>query len=1009
MAGQKDKIIGGFRVLEEIQAGSGSQGTVYKAICEEAKHNIVPPGTVVALKVMAVQDEGGAQWRKLQKRTAELARLDHPNVVKYLGCFSEQGLFNDVHVVVQEFLVGETLKERLAKCKTGLDVDEGIRVVDEALAGLEYTAGCGLVHRDIKPGNIFLCDDGGVKLIDFEIAKQEGGTATASVGNIRGTFDYMAPDFTDAEFRGDVQSDVFSMGVVLHEVLSGKTPYERLDGDDKQANFAFLSRWSRSLSEGHSPIHVSSRIRRLVAHFEEVLARSLAPRREDRYPDFTSFRKGLKDIRFRNLKNGDTSYQLLQFIGKGGFGEVFKARNRKTGQLVAIKHLMKAAYAERFHREAKIMRKLKDPCFVQFVDFFMMESGGGHEAFLVMAFLDGMPGSSLRDAIKRRAEASMPWRDVFVAFERYTRGLMAMHQQGIFHRDIKPSNLYYPPGHPEASAIMDLGIARDVNGTATQGQVPGTLDYMPPEVVTTDSRGDGGMDIYALGLCLYEALTGKMAFPRLPTGTMSYVSFFKRAKSNEKPKFDAPEVANDHEVLSLLVDMTNPDISRRLKNADELLKRLQSIISARFSDAPLGHVGVPVESGGAPEEPDDGEDADPETVATTALDAAEVKTIATMALDKSALAAIEREKQRIEGKRRGGGRAIGMLAAILLAIVGVGAAVYWLRAPVVESADPDRQAEVATAEPVASIEPEPVVQEESVVQEEPVVREEPVAQGKPVSQDPPAVVPVPTVSSRDAELAEMRRLIEEQKKALEEATKRAEEEQKKAVEEARRKAIEEAQRKAREEEEKRIAEENARREKEEAERAEKLRRQQEELEKRIAEENAKREKEEAERAEKLRRQQEEMEKRIAEENAKREKEAAERAEKLRRQQEELEKRIAEEKARREKEEARIAAIQKQREISTRDLAAKASMYYDGEEFYEAVKCYHAAVKNGYSMNPADTGVFEDACGRALERLKQIKTRCENQIRLGQTPLRAIKELDAETKNVIDWRFDVLGR
>ncbi|MBR4476268.1 MAG: serine/threonine protein kinase, partial [Kiritimatiellae bacterium] len=219
MAEQRDKIIGGFKVLQEIQVGAGSQGTVYKAVCEEDKHGLVPVGTLVALKVMAVQDEGGVQWRKLQKRTAELVRLDHPNVVKYYGCFSEQGLFNDVHVVVQEFLHGETLKERLARQSTGLDVDEGVKVVDLTLAGLEYTTGCGIVHRDLKPGNIFLCDGGGVKLIDFEIAKQEGGTATASVGNIRGSFDYMAPDFTNPEFHGDVQSDVFSMGVVLHEVL----------------------------------------------------------------------------------------------------------------------------------------------------------------------------------------------------------------------------------------------------------------------------------------------------------------------------------------------------------------------------------------------------------------------------------------------------------------------------------------------------------------------------------------------------------------------------------------------------------------------------------------------------------------------------------------------------------------------------------------------------------------------------------------------------------------------
>ena len=585
MSDQKNKIIGGFKVLQEIQAGSGSQGTVYKAECVEDLHGVAPVGTVVAMKVMAVvQDEGQEKWRRLEKRTKELAKLDHPNVVKYYGCFSEQGMFNDVHVVVQEFLQGETMKERLLRFPCGLDADEALEIVNKALAGLAYTASCGLVHRDIKPGNIFICldDEGkvtGVKLIDFEIAKQEGGTVTTADGNIRGSFDYMAPDFTNAEFHGDTQSDVFSMGVVLHEALTGKTPYQRLEGGDKQANFAFLSRWSQTLSDpaAESPIHVSSRVKRLLSKADGVLLKALAPRREDRYKTFEEFRMALKDIRFRDLVNGESSYRMLQFIGKGGFGEVFKARYRQTGALVAVKHLLKADYADRFYREAKIMKKLRDPCFVQFVDFFVMEGRGSKEAFLVMAFLDGMPGSSLRDAIKAAHGQPLPFSDALRAFERYALGLKVMHDEGIFHRDIKPSNLYYPQGKPHLAAIMDLGIARDVNGTATHGMVPGTLDYMPPEVVISDSRGDGGMDIYALGLCLYEALSGKMAYPRLPTGTAAYAAFFNRAKAKEGPKFDYQPLTAMPDLMQLLVQMTNLDPAKRLKDAGEVAARLHDI------------------------------------------------------------------------------------------------------------------------------------------------------------------------------------------------------------------------------------------------------------------------------------------------------------------------------------------------------------------------------------------------------------------------------------------------
>lgn len=578
------KTIGGFEILEEIQAGSGSQGTVYKARCVSDVHGFVSPGTVVALKVMPVQDEGGSLWRKLEKRTKELVQLDHPNVVRYHGCFSESGMFNDLHVVVQEFLEGDTLKARLLSAPNGLDADEALRIVKAALSGLVYVSGKGIVHRDIKPGNIFLCSDGGVKLIDFEIAKRNGGTTTASAGNIRGSFDYMAPDFTVPDFYGDVRSDVFSTGVVLHEMLTGKTPYRRLEGDDKQANFAFLSRWTHVLQEGEDPIRISVRIKRILSGADVVLKRALSPDRSGRYADFSSFANDVAAIKFRQLQSGSLTYRLLQYVGKGGFGEVFKARELRSRTDVAIKHLLKPEYAARFRREAKVMMKLRGSCFVRFVDFFFLNVGGNHDAFLVMAFLDGMPGSSLRDAIRKSAGSGLPLRDVLVAFECYAYGLATMHGAGLFHRDIKPSNLYFPPGRPEHAAIMDLGIARDIYGTATHGQVPGTLDYMPPEVVLSDSRGDGAMDVYALGLCFYEALTGKTAYDRLPAGTAAYSAFFARAKEKSLPVLTSEPVSTDPDLLALIREMTNPDVSDRLKDAGRVSARIREIRLERYPE-----------------------------------------------------------------------------------------------------------------------------------------------------------------------------------------------------------------------------------------------------------------------------------------------------------------------------------------------------------------------------------------------------------------------------------------
>lgn len=577
MADLRGQTVGGFRILDALQKGAGSQGAVYRGVCVGARFPNVPIGAPVALKVMSASDDDPAHWNRLERRTNELVGLSHPNVVKYHGGFTVNDVFHDLYVIVEEFLEGESLKERLARSPSGLDSDEALRIARAALTGLDYLSSRGIVHRDVKPGNIFLCSDGSVKLIDFEVARQENaGTTTSASGNLRGTFDYMAPDFANPEFRGDVKSDIFSMGVVLHEMLTGKMPYPRLEGSRKQASFAFMSRWERQGEDGVPAIRISSRVKRLLLGAPEVLSRALAPTRAKRYDSFADFLKGLDGVRFVDIPNGAQTYRLLRFIGKGGFGEVFKARLLSTGENVAVKHLLKADYAERFHREARIMARFRDPCFVQLMDFFVVGDAGAQEAFLVMAFLDGMPGNSLRDAIRAAKGTPLAWGDVFRAFARYAHGLAMMHRQGVFHRDVKPSNLYYPVGAPEQSAIMDLGIARDEHGTATHGQVPGTLDYMPPEVIVSDSRGDSRMDIFALGLCLYEALTGKTAYPRLPTGTAGYTQFFMRAKSRQPPDLSDPVLAGRPDVLALIREMTEPDETRRLRDAEAVSMRLMA-------------------------------------------------------------------------------------------------------------------------------------------------------------------------------------------------------------------------------------------------------------------------------------------------------------------------------------------------------------------------------------------------------------------------------------------------
>lgn len=597
----KGLTIGGFEILDELSAGYGAQGMVYRAVCVENKFGFVKPGTVVALKSMNVNDDQGSQWRKLEKRTRELVALEHPNIVRYYGCFDDDSVdMGSRYVLVQEYLSGETLKTRLARSALGLDMDTGLTIVRAAVAGLDAACRAGIVHRDVKPGNIFLCDDGTVKLIDFELAKHESGTITASTGagNMRGTLDYMAPDFMESGFDGDETSDVFSMGVVMHEVLTGRVPFHSFKGDERLAQGAYFMRWQSS-----DPINISKRIKNFLRDGDAVLRMALSVDRSKRCSTFAQFSKALARVSFKTLTSPSHVYRLVQYIGQGGFGEVLKARIESTRQTVAIKRLHNAKYDKLFEREKKVLQKLGDDRFVQFVDYFEKQSVDGKSIYLVMLYLDGMPGSSLRDAIHGAKGEKLEWRAVFIAFWRYASGLDYLHKIGTFHRDIKPSNLYFPVGDPEKSAIMDLGIARDIHGSLSQGKVPGTPDYMPPEIVFLEDRGNAASDIYSLGLCLYEALTGKLAYPRLPSGG-EYAELIRRFKAKKRPSFDDEDVASDPVLLKLLRSMTDINVGKRLADAGVVAETLSWLLSERYGYDVKGYIVEPTRLPSPDEIPD---------------------------------------------------------------------------------------------------------------------------------------------------------------------------------------------------------------------------------------------------------------------------------------------------------------------------------------------------------------------------------------------------------------------
>ena len=264
-------LVSGGRYRLERPLGHGGMATVYLARDEELDRP-------VAVKLLAETLAGEAAFRTRFLREAKLAaRLSHPNVV---SVYDVGEAVDGRPYIVMEHVEGETLADLLAK-RGRLPVAEAVGLALQACDGLAHAHAAGLVHRDVKPQNLLRRRDGTLKIADFGIARAAETTALTQPGTVLGTAAYLSPEQAAGE-EVTSAADIYGLGAVLYELLTGRPPYELGSLADLAEQQARRSIAPVSELVGEVPRHVEDAVMRSLARdpayrpeSAEALAREL--------------------------------------------------------------------------------------------------------------------------------------------------------------------------------------------------------------------------------------------------------------------------------------------------------------------------------------------------------------------------------------------------------------------------------------------------------------------------------------------------------------------------------------------------------------------------------------------------------------------------------------------------------------------------------------------------------------------------------------------------------------
>jgi len=217
---KKVDTVGDYQLIELI--GEGQNGAVFRALQKSLNRH-------VALKILSSNiSSDPAALERFQREARTTAKLNHPNVVQGIDVGSDQGL----HYFSMELIDGGSARSLLESADGMLDEATCLNIIREAAEGLRAAHSAGLLHRDLKPDNILLTQEGHAKLADLGISQNVGNTENDPGGEFWASPPYVPPEVIQGTGQGDPRSDIYSLGATLFELLAGRPPYVADSAED---------------------------------------------------------------------------------------------------------------------------------------------------------------------------------------------------------------------------------------------------------------------------------------------------------------------------------------------------------------------------------------------------------------------------------------------------------------------------------------------------------------------------------------------------------------------------------------------------------------------------------------------------------------------------------------------------------------------------------------------------------------------------------------------------------